>query len=142
MKNGTDWQSYLEGDMCKFLSGLDAKLKDDDCVWVLAAPLVYESDIIGKVEVPTGFETDFASVPRVPIAYMLFGDRAHREAVLHDYLYRTDSIPVTTRSQADDVFLEAMAERGKGFFVRYAMFYGVRIAGWTAYHKKRVGDKL
>jgi len=128
--------------MARFLTELDARLKDDDRVWVLVSPLVYESDILGRIDVPAGFETDFASVPRVPVFYTLFGDRAHREAVLHDYLYRLDSIPVAERSQADGVFLEAMAERGKGFFVRYAMYWGVRVGGWTAYHKKKAGDPL
>ena len=127
--------------MPKFLTELDVRCIDDG-QWILDAPLRYESDIVGIVEVPTGFQTDFASVPRVPIAYMMFGDRAHREAVLHDYLYRIDSIPVVERSQADDVFLEAMKERGKGFFVRYAMYWGVRSGGWTAYHKKMVKDNL
>jgi len=73
---------------------------------------------------------------------MLFGDRAHRESVIHDYLYRTDSVPQATYSQANNVFLEAMRVRGKGYFVRYAMYWGVVLGGWTAYHKKRVKDKL
>ncbi len=113
-----------------------------DNTWRLSAPLCYESSIVGTVEVPTGFETDFASVPRVPIAYILFGDRAHHEAVIHDYLYRIDSKPEASYSQANNVFLEAMKERGKGFFVRYAMYWGVCIGGWAAYHKKMVEDKL
>lgn len=128
--------------MSRFLTELDVRCINDG-VWCLDSPLVYESDVLkATVTVPAGFETDFASVPRVPIAYMLFGDRAHREAVLHDYLYRTDSVPVVERSQADDTFFEAMAERGKGCFVRYSMWWGVRLGGWTAYHKKQVGDKL
>lgn len=128
--------------MAQFLSELDVKLKENDRCWTLGTPLVYQSDLLGKITVPSGFETDFASVPRVPVFFTLFGDRAHREAVLHDYLYRCDSSPVVERSQADNVFLEAMKERGKGFFVRYAMYWGVRLGGWTAYHKKLVTDKI
>lgn len=128
--------------MAKFLTELDARLKDDDSTWEIGIPLVYESDIIGQIIVPEGFQTDFASVPRVPIAYTLFGNRAHRESVLHDYLYRIDSLPQATYSQANDVFLEAMKVRGKGYFVRYAMYWGVCLGGFTAYHKQKVGDKL
>lgn len=128
--------------MSEFLTKLETELKDGDRIWVILAPLIFDSDALGKIEVPTGFETDFASVPRVPVAYTLFGDRAHRESVIHDYLYREDSIPVVGRLQADGVFLEAMAERGKGFFVRYAMYWGVRVGGWTAYHKRGVKDEL
>ena len=127
--------------MAKFLTDLDVKCIDDG-KWVLAAPLGYESDILGLIEVPAGFQTDFASVPRVPFIYEFFGDRAHREAVLHDYLYRIDSIPQATYSQANNVFFEAMRESGKGCVVRYGMWWGVVLGGWTAYHKKKVGDQL
>jgi len=128
--------------MSEFLTDLDARLKEDDETWIIDSSLVYESDILGRIEVPAGFETDFASVPRVPIFYALFGDRAHRESVIHDYLYRIDAFPEASRSQADDVFFEAMIERGKGFFVCYSMYWGVRLGGWTAYHKRKVADKL
>ena len=121
---------------------LNARLKDDDRIWIIDSRLVYESDLVGIIIVPEGFETDFASVPRIPVFYILFGDRAHRESVIHDYLYRSDSFPSLSRSQADNVFLEAMKCRGKRFFVRYAMYWGVRAGGWTAYHKRNVGDRL
>ena len=129
--------------MSKFLTELDTHLKcDSDNVWVLGSPLVYDSDLVGRIEVPSGFETDFASVPRVPIFYMLFGDRAHREAVLHDYLYRIDAAPLVTYSQANKVFLEAMALREKSVFIRYPMWWGVVLGGWTAWKKKHVTDIL
>jgi hypothetical protein len=131
-----------EGLMAKFCSDLDCKLKNSDSVWNIDSPLIFESDILGKIIVPQNFQTDFASVPRVPIAYTMFGDRAHMESVIHDYLYRKDSVPQATYSQANDVFLEAMKVRGKSFFVRYAMYWGVVLGGWTAYHKLNVNDKL
>ena len=135
--------------MSRFLSELDARLKNgSDTVWVIKAPLLYRSDVLVKhgykpgIEVEEEFETDFASVPRVPLFYALFGDKAHREAVIHDNLYRSDSSPVVSRAIADKIFLEAMKDRGKSYFVRYGMYWGVRAGGWTAYHKKNVGDKL
>jgi len=128
--------------MAKFLTELDARCKDDG-TWILVCPLAYQSDIIGRVVAPAGFQTDFASVPRVPVAYSLFGNRAHRESVLHDYLYRIDAVPsFISRSQADAVFLEAMTERKKGFFVRYAMWLGVRTGGLSAWHKMMVADPI
>ena len=115
---------------------------DSDCIYILDSPLIYLSDIVGKIMVPEEFYTDFASVPRVPIAYMLFGDRAHREAVLHDYLYRMDSKPQATYMEANGVFYEAMVVRKKSFAVRHSMYWGVVLGGWTSYHKKKVGDVL
>jgi hypothetical protein len=129
--------------MSKFLTELETSLLDNDRTWELDAELIYQSDLLSTViTVPNGFQTDFASVPRVPIAYGLFGGKAHREAVIHDYLYRIDSKPVATRKQADDVFYEAMKLRGKSWFVRWCMWSGVRLGGWTGFHKLKVTDKL
>lgn len=128
--------------MSKFLTELDAKLIKDDLIWKLDSPLEYESDLLGLIEVPEGFETDLASVPRVPIVYMLWGGKAHREGVIHDYLYRIDSVPLASFSQANEVFFEAMQTREKPFYVRYPMWWGVCIGGGSSYHKKFVGDEL
>lgn len=129
--------------MSQFHTELDAKLLNDDTIWVLNFPLVYDSDVLNcQITVPVGFQTDFASVPRLPIVYTAFGDRAHREAVLHDYLYRKDSLPIVSESLANKVFLEAMTLREKPWYVRWCMYWGVCLGGWTAYHKLCVGDKL
>ena len=80
--------------------------------------------------------------PRVPVFYSLFGDRAHREAVIHDWLYRIDSVPLATYAQANEVFFEAMNVRRKPFYIRYPMWWGVVLGGWTTYHKRKVEDKL
>jgi len=130
--------------MSKFLTDLDIRLKDkdNDKIWVLDSPLVYQSDILGEIVVPAGFETDLSSVPRVPFVFMFWGGRAHREGVIHDMLFRIDSIPQATYSQANAVFFEAMTVRKKPVYVRYPMWWGVVLGGWTAYHKKRVKDRL
>ena len=128
--------------MGKFLTELDARLIKDDQIWKLDSPLEYQSDLLGLIVVPEGFETDLASVPRVPLIYMLWGGKAHREGVIHDYLYRIDSKPLASFSQANEVFFEAMQTREKPFYVRYPMWWGVCIGGGSSYHKKFVGDKL
>lgn len=139
--------------MGEFLTMLDCSPCDDsDKIWVLEHPLVFRSDLIGKVTVPAGFQTDLASVPRVPLFYMLYGGRAHHEGVVHDLLYRKDAADhvefpegmkkEVTFSQANRVFLEAMKARHKSILVRYGMTAGVFIGGWFSYHKKNVMDKL
>jgi len=127
--------------MSKFLTELDVRLRDNK-IWVLDSSLAYESNLVGRIEVPSRFETDFASVPRLPVIYLLWGDRAHREAVLHDYLYRMDSIPLVSFSTANKVFLEAMKIREKNWFVRWPMFLGVKFGGHSSYHKRKVSDSL
>lgn len=102
-------------------------------LWRVEAPLVYESDVLARtVEVPVGFITDFASVPRLPLAYSFAGNRAHRAAVVHDYLYSTGE----DRKKADETFLEAMQETGISRILRRAMFSAVRLFGGSHYERK------
>jgi len=127
--------------MSHFVTPLDARKLTEErqgrALWRLLVPLVYVSDLLGKtVTVPAGFVTDFASVPRLPLTYLLAGDKAHEAAVAHDYLYTThavDGSPVT-RAQADAVFREAIsALRGKA--PGWLMWLAVRVGGsgaWAA----------
>lgn len=124
--------------MSKFLTELDLRIINDD-LWKLDSPLIYESDLLEcLIIVPKGFVTDLASVPRVPIAYWFWGGRAHREAVLHDFLFRIDAIPEATFMQANGVFLEAMEVRKKRWSIRYPMYFGVVAGGYCSYHKRKV----
>lgn len=84
------------------------------------------------VEVPDGFETDFASVPRLPFVFLAAGDTAQRAAVLHDYLYSTGE----HRAFADSVFLAAMKAEQIPAWRRYLMWAGVRVFG-GAYYRER-----
>jgi hypothetical protein len=128
----------------EFLTELKAELiPGSDTVWELKAPLTYYSARLQReIVVPNGFRTDYASVPRVPIIWLFWGGRAHREAVLHDYLYRIDSEPVVSFMTANLLFLEAMAARNKSLGVRYPMFAGVCIGAYLCFHKKLVADQL
>lgn len=103
---------------------------ESDKYFVLHRELIYESDLLkSTVTVPIGFVTDLASIP--------FGIKwAHREGILHDYLYRIDSIPVISRHTADNVLYEAMGVKGKGFFTKWTIYSGVVLGGWASYHKK------
>ena len=99
----------------------------------LLAPLAYASDLLGRVLiVPGGFVTDFASVPRLPVAFLLAGDCAHEAAVCHDWLYSTHEVD---RSMADAVFREACLI-GEPEWRAWLMWAGVRIGGSGPYHAK------
>lgn len=129
--------------MARFLSDLVRKDLTDE-VSVLHEALIYESDVegIGTIVVPIGFYTDLASVPKVPIVYEAWGNRAHYESVLHDFLFRIDSVPQATFEQANDVFCEAMGVRGKSWYIRYPMWLGAKFGGGLSYHKRKVADIL
>lgn len=53
----------------------------------LTAPLIYQSNTVGVIIVNECEVTDFDSTPRIPIFYLLLGDRGKAAAVLHDHLY-------------------------------------------------------
>jgi len=90
--------------------------------WQLREDLIYQSELVGLVIVPAGYETDFASVPRAPLVYWLFGDTAQASAVVHDFLcgewYPTRRI---TWRAAADVFYEAMVHEGVPGWRRWLM---------------------
>ena len=127
--------------MSKFLTTLKVESITDD-IWRLIEPLEYDSDILGKIIVPARFYSDLASVPRIPIVFDLWGKRSHYEAVIHDYLYRIDSVPLATFEQANNVFYEAMRARGKSLEIAWPMFVGVSWGGLALFHKRHVKDIL
>ena len=119
--------------MSRFLTPLDMRDNEGlaDEKWVLLAPLVYESDIAGRViTVPAGFPTDLASVPRWPLVYSLCGGIARRPAVVHDYLYTSGR---ASRSVADAVFREASQVIGVPAWRHWLMWAGVRVGGASHY---------
>lgn len=118
--------------MSGFLTTLRA-MHDETGKWVLLSPLAYKSDVVGEIiVVPFGFHTDFASVPRLPLAYLLFGGVITEPAVIHDYLYATG---VLSRRQADAVLLEAMKSINVPVWRRWPMWLAVRLFGWAFFHR-------
>lgn len=124
--------------MSRFVTDLDVRKLGRDASadkrgsWKLLQLLVYESDRIGQIIVPAGFVTDFASVPRLPVAYLLAGDTGHAAAVLHDWLYTTHEV---SRADADAVFAEALEVGGEPAWRRGLMWLGVRLGGWGPWNK-------
>lgn len=118
--------------MSKFLTKLDVSLLDDTTndgrgSWELDSDLVYQSDVAKQtITAPKGFITDFASVPRFPIAFLLTGDSSHEAAVVHDYLYKTR---IVSRAMADSVLREACKVSGIPAWRRTLIYWGVRIGG-------------
>lgn len=102
-----------------------APQKNAQANFVLLEPLEYLSGTGEKYTVPATFTTDFASVPRLPILYAVFGNRGHsvRPAVLHDYLCRFDVVP---RAQADRLFYQAMLDDGMPENDAMSMYWAVR----------------
>ena len=93
--------------------------------WRLLEGLRY----VGKYEpflVPAGFETDFASVPRLLTWLVPTAGLYTRAAVLHDYLCRKEGFP---RNDADGIFRRVLGESGVPTVRRYVMWAAVRVGG-------------
>ena len=144
--------------MAEFLTNLDIELIDEK-TWRLTGPLAYQSDIAGRITVPVGFVTDLASVPRVPLAYMAWGDRAHREAVVHDYLCCIGCAPDLPLNTVNRVFLEAILHRltiknkeqnwfnravskARVYAVAYPMYWGVCLGCWLCFKQRHVTERM
>lgn len=118
--------------MSAFLTDLQVELVSDATnsgrgTWRLTSPLVYQSDVAAQTfSVPAGSLTDFASVPRVMIAFLLTGDTAHEASALHDWLYVSH---VVSRSIADAVLREAAIASGVPTWRAFLIWAGVRIGG-------------
>lgn len=108
-------------------------VESDGKDWVLSRPLVFDSDWYGLIEVPIGFKSDFASVPRIPFVYSLFGNQSHSAAIIHDFLYSGQT--KLSRKAADKIFEEAMKSRNQSTWRRKCMFWAVRIFAGFAYKK-------
>ena len=129
--------------MSKFLTRIRAEKCGFDAsgrqLWELLEPLAYHSDEFGLVVVPEGFRTNYASVPRLPVVFLVAGDRAHEEACVHDYEY---TVRRRTREQADRQFLESLqaekpierdAENRTPAWLAKAMYQAVRFGGQGAW---------
>jgi len=82
----------------------------------LTSPLIYRSKAVGLIISDQDSVTDFDSTPRIPIFYMLLGNRGKAAAVLHDHLYGGNHELITgygitvDRSTADKVLRGATYE--------------------------------
>jgi hypothetical protein len=104
---------------------------------VVVRPYAYMHPIYGQdvtIEIPQGFVTDFASIPKA-FHFLIhpFGRHAPA-AVLHDFLYALGQ--KKARKLADRLFLNAMREAGVPPVRRSIMYRMVRTFGGGGYGLK------
>ena len=95
----------------------------------LLAPFTYWTEIVGyrwDIIVPVGFETDFASIPRLFWTIVPPHGRHSKAAVVHDYLCRYKLCDSKT---AHRIFLEAMEVLDVPKWRRYLMYWAVALFG-------------
>jgi hypothetical protein len=97
-------------------------------IYRLKEPLSYITDIptTHMIKVPSGFESDGASVPRAFWRLFPPSGQYTAAAILHDWLCIKK--PVSSKDAAR-IFLEAMENLGVPRRVRYPMYWAVRFFG-------------
>lgn len=107
--------------------------------WVLVHPLEYRGKR-QKFRIPAGFETDFASVPRVLWSVFPPYGKWLKAAVLHDMLYATPPRGVTRRD-ADGLFRRVLKEEGCSTWRACVMYWALRAFGWVAWRSARKAER-
>jgi hypothetical protein len=84
--------------------------------------------------VPADFVCDGASIPRILWALVghPFDKRWRKEAVLHDWFYRTTEHGIS-RKTADQIFYDSLRDGGLRYTKAQMMYFGVRAGGWMAW---------
>lgn len=94
------------------------------------------------VTVPIGFVTDFASIPRIFWSVLRPDGRYAYAAILHDFLYWTQTRP---KKEADKIFKFAMEDFGIGTVTSTAIYEAVNWFGSNAWDEstklKAKGEK-
>ena len=119
--------------MSKFTEVLLVSPLADGRTWVTRKEFGYDIGAEGSgntIDVPNGFMTDFASVPRPLWVFLPRWGKYGNAAVIHDYCYWTQT---RSRKESDRIFQEAMVVLGVSAFTRFLMYWAVRLCGFLAW---------
>jgi hypothetical protein len=106
-------------------------------IYVLTKPIAWSPNPgqpNKRVEVPPGFVTDFASVPRAFWSFLPPDGEYAYAAVLHDYLYWTQD---RQREEADEILKFAMEDLKVGSITIGTIYSAVRIGGGGSWDSNR-----
>jgi hypothetical protein len=126
--------------MSQFTTQLKVKQIDEN-LWELEEGFEYHVGYLGsddRVMAPTGFHTDFASVPKIFWKILPPNGKYGKAAVIHDYCYYTGCY---SKWKSDKVFLECMKVLKVKKWKRQTMFWAVVLFGAYAWYKHRWREK-
>jgi hypothetical protein len=136
--------------MSRFTEILTVSPLTDGKTWIIRKKFGYDIGREGGneyIDVPVGFMTDFASVPRLLWAVIPKWGMYGNAAVIHDFCYwqqhilikKTKNITTEfiTRRRADQIFLEGMKVLHVPWYYAYPMFWAVRAFGWWPWKANR-----
>lgn len=117
-----------------------------DPMYVLTKPIAWRpnpgQEEYAAVDVPSGFVTDFASIPRIFWSALRPDGKYTYAAIVHDYLYWTQTRP---RAEADTVLKLGMEDFEVNSITITAVYEAVRLGGGAAWdgnaRLKRDGER-
>jgi len=121
--------------MSRFTEKLVVSLEKDGKHWTLEEDFEYYTDLLGNriyITVPSGFITDFASIPKIFHSFIEDKDKYNKAAVVHDWLYNSR---IYDRKTADKIFLEAMTVLNIHPIKRHIFYFAVRLFGWIRWRR-------
>jgi hypothetical protein len=101
---------------------------------ILLQDFVFISPTRGKVVVKEGFDTDYASIPRIFWSIYPPDGAYSPAAVVHDSDYYEQTV---SRDVADATFLEGMEALNIPWARRQLIYRSVRAFGWLAWNNNR-----
>jgi len=121
----------------KPISGALYVARFKDPIYMLLKPISWKSasvDGLPEVNVPKGFTSDFATVPRLFWSLVRPDGEYSYAAVIHDYLYWSQ---ITTREISDQIFKRVMEEFKIDQTKIWAIYWAVRVGGATFWEENR-----
>lgn len=107
-----------------------------EILWELKEEIVIETSKGLLVKIPVGFQTDFASVPKVFWSLISSIGKYNLASIIHDYFYTTHLLD---RKSSDEEFLKWMMFIDPSRQIRNKiMYYMVRLFG--AYRYRTFGN--
>lgn len=99
-----------------FLTRFNATDGPGPDLWTVQAPLVWCDPVYGRLEVPAGFVTDLASIPRLfrNLPWLDPNGLSRRPAVVHDWLYGSTAGRARGKQFADSFLRAALLAEGAG----------------------------
>ena len=138
LKSMAAWMDAWTGQRARDPQGGLFVYRFKDPFWALLKPISWrpnepDSKIL-PVTAPTGFVTDFASIPREFYSLLRPDGEYAYPAVLHDYLYWTQQ---RSREESDDVFRLAMIDFQIGNLTVQTIYRAVRVFGQSAWNENQ-----
>lgn len=101
-------------------------------LWVFRRPLVWCDKAFGRIEVPYGFRTDLASIPRIGRSLEIFDPNgpSRLPAAVHDFLYRQRT---KGKAFADDFLRAALIQQGMSRLGAEIYYEAVHLFGGAAW---------